>query len=171
MCGCPLSLVPPAGRGLSWWGAGEQGGRDVEPKVWVFLYGSYMNPDVLAEVDLVPEQWEVATLAAFELVIAPRANLLRNPAALAWGMLATATHAELSRLYVEHAQGKLGETYLPEAVLAVDAVVRMRPALCYIAPAMAPRPAERDYVERIAAPAESFGFPAAYVGRVRSFAR
>ena len=33
-----------------------------ESKVWVFLYGSYINFAVLREVDLVPERWEVARL-------------------------------------------------------------------------------------------------------------
>ena len=141
------------------------------PTVWVFFYGSYINFEVLKEVDLVPAEWEVATLSGFDLDISPRANLLRNSGALVHGVLATATHAELERLYTGHSQGVLGETYLPEAVLTVDKAGKFRPALSYIAPNMIARPAEKAYVERIAQPAERLGFPRAYVERIRGFAR
>jgi hypothetical protein len=138
--------------------------------LWTFFYGSYINPAVLKEVDLVPADWEVATLAGFDITIAPRANLVRDQGKIVYGILATATHAELARLYDDHAKGVLGETYLPEAVMAADLNGRLRAALCYIAPEMAPRPADPAYVERIAGPAERFGFPDWYVEKLRSFA-
>jgi hypothetical protein len=40
--------------------------------------GSYMNPDVLREVNLVPADWEVARLHGFDISIRPRANLVRS---------------------------------------------------------------------------------------------
>jgi hypothetical protein len=113
-----------------------------QPKVWVFFYGSYINFNVLREVGLVPEQWEVATLAGFDIVIRPRANLMRSDQHLVYGITATATHAELDRLYA-HARDVLGEVYLPEAVLVCTAAGMWRPALCYICPEMTPRPAAR----------------------------
>ena len=70
-----------------------------------------------------------------------------------------------------HAKGILGETYLPEAVLVTDRAGTFRPALTYIAPTMEPRAAERDYVERIALPAEHCCFPAWYLEKIRSFGR
>ncbi len=139
------------------------------PAVWVFFYGSYMNFDVLAEVDLVPQAWEVACLPGFELSIAPRANLVRAERGVVWGINATATHAKLDRLYSEHAKGLLGETYLPEAVLTHTADGAPRPAMTYICPEMARRPADAAYVDRIVAPARRFGFPAWYVERIESF--
>jgi hypothetical protein len=36
------------------------------PQVWTFCYGSYINFEVLREVDPVPENWEVARLAGFD---------------------------------------------------------------------------------------------------------
>jgi hypothetical protein len=48
------------------------------PKVWVFFYGSYINFEVLKEVDLVPGAWEVARAPGFDIRIAPRANLIRS---------------------------------------------------------------------------------------------
>ena len=140
-----------------------------ETEVWAFFYGSYINMDVLAEVDLSPARWEVAELAGFDLRIAPRANLLRAKGAHVFGILATATHAELARLY-EHSTKVLGETYYPEAVLAQTREGLWRPALCYIAPDMAEKPADRDYVNRIVNPARKYGFPDWYVAKIESFA-
>jgi len=130
----------------------------VEPKVWTFFYGSYMNFNVLKEVDYVPDCWEVARLNGFDIRIQPRANLVRSEQHCVYGIIATATHEELSRLYA-HAKDVLGETYLPEAVLVETRDGKWKPALCYIAPIMEPRPAANDYIDRIAGPAKEFGFP------------
>ncbi len=139
-----------------------------EPKVEVFFYGSYMNRGVLAEVNLAPEYWEPASLAGFDIRIAPRANLIPSPGHTVFGVLAAATHRELDRLYA-HARDVLGETYLPHPILVQTRAGETRPALCYIAPQMIERPAERDYVDRILEPAREFGFPDWYLARLRSF--
>ena len=140
-----------------------------EPAVWTFFYGSYMNLDVLREVQLVPAQHEVAQLDGFDIHIGPRANLVRSDRSCVWGLLATATHAELARLYA-HAHDVLGETYLPEAVLTRTRDGTFRPALTYICPRMKRGPVDPAYVERIVRPAVALGFPIWYVERLRSFA-
>src|SRR5580700_9604335 len=127
------------------------------PKVWVFFYGSYMNFGVLREVDIVPENWCVARLDGYDIRIQPRANLIRSDQHCVYGIVVAATHPELTRLYA-HAQDVLGESYLPEAVLVQKAGL-WRPALCYLCPAMAPKPPDNAYVERIIQPAREFGFP------------
>jgi hypothetical protein len=154
-----------------------------DPAVWTFFYGSFINLDVLKQVDLAPERVEVARLGGFDIDIAPLANLVRSQRDCVWGILATASHAELARLY-DYARDGLGGTYLPEAVLAEsfgDPPYRdkspargagvWRPALCYIAPRIAPAPAADDYIDRIATPARDFGFPDWYVSRIESFRR
>jgi hypothetical protein len=140
----------------------------VDARVWVFFYGSYMNPDVLREVNLVPVEWEVARLHGFDISIRPRANLVRSDQHCVYGVLMTATHAELARLYA-HAQDVLGETYLPYPVCVETLDVKSRPALCYIAPVMQPASTERDYLERILGPARRFGLPAWYIERLERF--
>jgi hypothetical protein len=142
-----------------------------DPAVWVFFYGSYINREVLAEVDLVPAQAEVARLSGYDITIAPLANLLPSSRHVVYGILATATHAELHRLYTEHARGVLGGSYLPQAVLAETGSGQWRPALCYLAHDMRPAPAAADYVARIARPAREYGFPGWYCARIESFAR
>ena len=141
---------------------------DRQPKVWTFFYGSYMNFEVLKEVGLAPEHLEVARLHGFDVVIRPRANLVRSGRDCVYGIVATATHAELERLYA-HARQILGEVYLPEAVLVETLDGNWRPALCYMAPAMEARPASAEYVERIVGPAKAFGFPDWYVRHLESF--
>jgi hypothetical protein len=139
-----------------------------EPKVWVFFYGSYINMDVLREVQLVPEQWEVARLHGFDIRIEPRANLVTAPEHVVYGIVAAATHPELARLYA-HARDVLGEVYLPQAVLVETLAGLWRPALCYICPVMVPRPADTAYVERITGPAREYGFPEWYIARLEGF--
>jgi len=140
-----------------------------EPRVWVFFYGSYMNFTVLKEAELIPTEWEVARAPGFDLRIGPRANLVRSDQHTVWGINATATHAELTRLYAGHAKIVLGETYLPEAIVTVTGDGRIRPAMTYLCPHMEPRPADAAYVERIAAPARQFGFPDWYLERIDRF--
>jgi hypothetical protein len=138
--------------------------------VWVFFYGSYINFDVLAEVDIAPARWEVACAPGFELRIEPRANLVRSDRDMVYGINATATHEQLTRLYVDHAHGILGQRYLPEAILTRTADETLRPALTYLCADMAPEPVDPAYVDRIAGPAKQFGFPQWYIERIESFA-
>ncbi len=138
-------------------------------QVSVFFYGSYMNSDVLHEVDYFPGHMESARLPGFDIRIEPRANLVRSPDRIVHGVLTSATHAELSRLYM-HAKDVLGEVYLPEAVLVQTLDGAWCPAMCYICHEMTPRRAEAAYVERIVAPARRMGFPEWYIRRLESFA-
>jgi hypothetical protein len=139
-----------------------------EPKIWTFFYGSYMNFDVLKEVHYLPEQWETAKLHGFDIVIQPRANLVRAESRSVYGIVTTATHQELARLYA-HAKNVLGEIYLPEAVLVETLDGKWKPALCYICPEMQSLPAANDYIDRIVKPAREFKFPAWYIERLESF--
>ena len=137
-------------------------------KVWTFWYGSYMNPAVLAEVDVRPDAFEVARLDGYDITIAPLANLVPADGSAVYGVLAQATHAELDRLYA-HARNVLGAVYLPEAVLVQTPAQAWRPALCYIASAMEPRPADPAYVDRILRPARELGFPSWYIEKLERF--
>ncbi len=139
-----------------------------QPKVWTFFYGSYINLDVLNEVDLVLEQYEVARLNGFDIQIRPLANLVRSDPHCVYGIVATATHDELKRLYA-HAEHVLGGVYLPEAVLTVTPDRALRPALCYISPSMDAKPAANDYIDRIVGPAKEYRFPTWYIDRLERF--
>ncbi len=139
-----------------------------EPEVWTFFWGSYMNLDVLKEVDYKPRTYEVARLPGFDITIRPLANIARSDRHTVYGILAPGTHAELARLY-DHAENVLGGRYLPEAVLVETKSGGWKPALTYIAPQLSGEPAGSDYVERIVKPAREYGFPAWYIDRLESF--
>jgi len=137
-------------------------------KVWVFFYGSYIDTNVLGELDLVPDEVEVASLAGFDLRIRPLANLVRSEERTVFGINVRATHAQLKRLY-HHAEHVLGDVYLPEAVLTRTRDGVLRPALTYVSPNRSEEPADPAYVARIAGPAREYGFPAWYLERIESF--
>lgn len=111
-----------------------KGNKDItlalaDPEVWTFCYGSYINLNVLREVNYVPEKWEVARLAGFDIRIRPRANLVRSDQHSVYEILARGSCAELGRLYA-HAKDVLGETYLPEADLAETRAMKNISLLC-----------------------------------------
>ena len=87
-----------------------------ESALWTFFYGSFINLDVLRRINLIPERYEVAKLNGFDIRIQPLANVVRSDQHSVYGIVATATHTELSALYA-YAQDGLGGTYLPEAVM------------------------------------------------------
>lgn len=139
-----------------------------EIDIWVFFFGSYINLDVLKEVNYIPKQVEVARLPGFDISVRPLANLIRSDQHTVYGILASGSHSELSRLY-EHAENVLGGRYLPEAVLVQTLTGRWMPALTYIAPALSGEQAEEEYVECIVRPAKAYGFPDWYIAHLESF--
>ncbi|MBS2033625.1 gamma-glutamylcyclotransferase [bacterium] len=138
-------------------------------RVWVFLYGSYINPKVLAEVNLSLRNVQVASLSGYALTITPRANLVEEDGASVYGVVATATHEELDRLY-RHAQEVLGQLYRPQAVLVRSQDGQFRPALAYLCADLSGELPDGDYVRSILEPAREYGFPTWYLRHVESFA-
>jgi hypothetical protein len=132
------------------------------PTVHVFFYGSYMNRRVLAEAQVAPERFDVARLDGYEIRIGPRANLYAAPGTCVYGLLAPATHDELSRLYA-HAQERLGEIYVPHPVLVQTHEGGWFAALCYLSHTMVERPPDAAYVDRIIEPAREHAFPGWYI--------
>ena len=61
--------------------------------------------------------------------------------------------------------------YNGESVMAVQGNGERVPALCYISSPDTHSPASAEYVERIAGPAQAYGFPEDYVDRIRRFSR
>jgi cation transport regulator ChaC len=142
-----------------------RGGVVQSRRVWTFFYGSFINLDALAEVDVRPTDVEVARLSGFDIHIGPLANLSASEGHSVYGIVARVTHAELKRLYAQDWVG----LYLPEAVLVEMKDGKRVPALCYISPPRKPSAPSSDYVNRIVTPAEEYGFPHWYLDHLRSF--
>jgi hypothetical protein len=141
----------------------------IEHTVGVFFYGSYINFNVLKEVDINERIFDVGSVNGYELTISPLANLKYKKQGIAYGILTKLNHYELDRLYQDHAKGKLGGEYLPEAVIVYQLHGIYTPALCYISHYMEEGKADPAYVERILKPAKEYRFPNWYLNHIESF--
>ena len=74
-----------------------------EPKVWVYFYGSYMNFDVLREVDLVVPGPEAALVAGI-------ADACAQAGIACFGPSAAAAHLEASKSYAKEVMDAAGVT-------------------------------------------------------------
>ena len=136
--------------------------------IWTFFYGSYINLDVLREVDYIPDQYKVTILYGYDITIQPLANIARSSQSSVYGIVATASHEELKTLYV-HAETVLGGLYLPEPVLVETLDRTWVSAMCYIAPSLEKKPASNTYIDKIVTPAKEYDFPEWYIQRLNSF--
>ena len=141
----------------------------VEHAVDVFFYGSYINFDVLKEVNIRKRAFAVGRINGYVLTIAPLANLSFSQPGSAYGIITKLTHAEMDRLYHDHARIKLGGEYFPEAVIVYQLNGMYTPALCYISHNMPAADADPAYVERILRPTKEYGFPKWYLDHIESF--
>ena len=138
-------------------------------RVWVFFYGTFMHPDVLAGFGVTPAAVVPARLGGFELSIRPRVNVARAERSCVYGALASLTHKEVARLY-EYIEQSFGLKYFPEPLLVEALDGTYRPALCYIARHMDEAPAELSYINQLAGCVRSLGLPEWYAAHVESFA-
>ena len=130
--------------------------------VRVFFYGSFINRDVLARADYHPTDFEVARLDGFDIVRKPLATLRRSDQHCVYGVLTSATHAELARLYGQ----EWVQTYLPEAALVTTTTGAIHPALVYIAHGATGAPPFANYPDAIIDAAVEWGFPKWYLERL-----
>jgi len=138
--------------------------RNDSRKISVFFYGSFIDVQMLVEVGYRPDHVAVARLSGFDIAARPLATLVPSRDLTVWGILATATHDELARLYGRD----WVRAYLPEAVVVTTDDGGIHPALCYIAPGpTAERPFE-NYLERIRHAARGLGFPQSYLSRLEN---
>ena len=138
------------------------------PHVWVFFYGTFMNPGVLAEHGVIPSEVVPARLMGFDLIVRPRVNLKRADRASVYGALAAVTHDDLAKIY-SSLEEVYGLKYLPEPVLAEALDGTLRPALCYITPEMSDAPAEHEYINQLAECVRAVGHPEWYALHIESF--
>jgi Gamma-glutamyl cyclotransferase, AIG2-like len=129
-------------------------------RVSVFFYGLFMDPELLREKGLQPENAELASVPGYALRIGRRAALVPHGAETVFGMVMTLTNSELARLYSEASVRE----YKPTAVLAHLKDGSIIPALCYNLPEP-PAADERnpEYVTRLRTVGEKVGLPESYL--------
>lgn len=140
----------------------------MQQSIWVFFYGTIMNPAVMNDFGVTAGAVSPAKLAGFDLTIRPRPNLVRSERTHVFGSLMLVTHADLVTIY-SHLERHFGVHYLPEAVLATTLDGTLRPALCYTVADMADAPADPAFVAQLAQCVRTMGHPEWYVSHVESF--
>ena len=137
-------------------------------RVWVFFYGSFMSPEVLARADVHSTDRQKARLDGWELKITSRATVVPAPGGAVYGIVARLTHPEIDTLYRKDWFG-FGP-YGPEAVQVTTVGGDSVPALCYVAWQLADGKPGPEYIEKMVAVARDHAFPEEYVRRIQAFA-
>jgi len=138
-------------------------------KIQVFLYGSAINLDVLVKAGLKKRAFAPASLAGFDLLIQPVANIEESGDGIVFGILANFTHVEIDELLNSHTPMLTKAAYSPEPVIVRTRGGKIVPALTYMADEMTKGTATQEYINRILKPAKSYGFPSWYLERIESF--
>jgi hypothetical protein len=138
-----------------------------QPRVWVFFYGTIMNPAVMKDFGVTANEVVPAKLAGFDITIRPRPNLIRSEQMSVFGSLIAMTHEDLTAIY-SGLEKNFRVRYLPEAVLATTLDGALRPALCYLAPHMSDAPPQPAFVKQLAECVRTMGLPEWYAAHVES---
>ena len=138
-------------------------------KIQVFLYGSTMNLDVLVKAGLKKRAFAPASLAGFDIMVQPVANIADSGDGIVFGILANFTHAEIAELANTHAPTLTKSTYSPEPVIVRTRGGKIVPALTFLAENMPAGQAGNGYIDHILKAAKNYGFPRWYVERIEAF--
>lgn len=138
-------------------------------KVWVFFYGTIMDPRVLREYGVTPDRVVSARLAGFRLSVRPRPNLVPAEDSCAFGSLMKVAREDLSRIY-ELLEERFALRYLPEAVMVETLEGWLCPALCYVVPDMAAAPPDAEFVKQLAECVRTMQLPESYATYIESLA-
>jgi hypothetical protein len=130
----------------------------------VFLYGLFMNKDLLRAKGVQPAFIRSASVEGFVLRIGEHASLVPDESGRVHGVVASLSHDELEKLYSEPSV----RAYRPEAVLAHLPNGEVIAALCFNLP-QPPSPDERnpEYAAKLRVIAERIGLPVDYVASIR----
>jgi len=121
----------------------------------IFLYGLFMDMDLLQQRGLHPRHPQVASLDSYDIVIGDRATLIPRAEARIYGIVTSLTFADIDALYAEPSV----RDYRPEAVLVTREDGRQVPALCYTLPSVADAPRNTTYAVQLLALAKTLALP------------
>jgi len=138
-----------------------------ERRVWIFFYGAFMDPAVLQANGVKVTVVVPALVRGRRLEIRPRANLVADDQAVAFGSLAELIHQEIDSLY-RMLDEKFGLKYFPEAVMAETLEGTLRPALCFVASELDGSRPTHEYIQQMLAAIKAVGLPEWYASYVKS---
>lgn len=142
--------------------------EDVDPEdsLRVFLYGSYMDVNTLANWAVRPLWSEVARLDDWDITFSPYATLIPRTGVSVYGIVAELSRDDVERLY---SRKELTDYRSVEVVVETRANKQVV-ARCYVC-----RPTETvtpspEYLRLVVDTARKLGFPSAYIEKLNSFA-
>jgi Gamma-glutamyl cyclotransferase, AIG2-like len=138
-----------------------------QTQVWVFFYGTIMNPVVMKDFGVLVDKAYPAILSGFDITIRPRPNLVRSKSSSVFGSIVNVSHHDLITIY-SGLEKNFGIKYLPEAVLPATLDGTLRPALCYIVPNMADAAPDPRFVKQLAQCVRTMGHPEWYAKHVEA---
>lgn len=119
----------------------------------VFLYGLYMDEEILKNKGIVPKNRREAFVKGYRIRIGNSATLLRDEDSKTYGMVYSLTHDEIKKLYQDLS------SYTSEALL-IEAEGEVIPALCYV---LLDEPAEdeknEEYFHKLIACLDKYTLP------------
>jgi len=133
-------------------------------RVTVFFYGLFMDPTLLREHGVQPENPRAATVTGYRLAIGARAAMLPEARGTVWGLAYDLTHAEIDRLYGD---ATLAD-YREAAVTAMPTAGPPFAALIYTLPPDAVGPVRNtDYAAALTRTMVRLGAPDAVISQVK----
>ena len=140
-----------------------------ERKIQAFFYGSFIDMTILDTFGLKKRPFAPASLAGFDIVIQPTANLIESGDGVVYGVLANFTHDELDALEVQHKKLVTDAVYNIEPVIIHTRGGKIVPAITHLCTNMQASPADQEYIDRIIKAASTYGFPGWYINKLSSF--
>ena len=136
-------------------------------RVWVFFYGTTMNPVVMKDFGVIPTEVLPAKVYGFDITVRPRPTLLRSDRSSVFGSISSVTHDDLSTIY-SGLEKNFGLIYRPDAVLAVTLDGAMRPVVCYIAENMIASAPDPKFLQQLAQCVRTMGHPEWYATHIEA---
>jgi hypothetical protein len=136
-------------------------------RVWVFFYGTIMNPVVMKDCGVIPTEVLPAKVYGFDIGVRPRPTLVRSDRSCVFGSIINVTHADLTTIY-SGLETNFRVIYRPEAVLAVTLEGAIRPVVCYIAQDMTATAPDPKFLQQLAQCVRTMGHPEWYATHIEA---
>jgi hypothetical protein len=136
-------------------------------RIWVFFYGTIMNPLVMKEFGVTVTDVLPAKVNGFDITVAPRPTLIRSDRDSVFGSIMRVSHEDLTTIY-SGLEKNFGVIYRPEAVLAVTLDGALRAVLCYIALTMAAAAPHPEFLKQLARCVRTMGHPEWYAAHIEA---
>lgn len=132
----------------------------------VFMYGSFMHPDVLARVGVVDSEYRPAALSEWALVFQPTANLVPLRRSICYGVVISLTANELGRLYAAPQMAVYNPTEVTVSLLSKPGSQKVA---TYLAPLTMQADPDPAYLALLVDAARRHNLPEVYIAQLAAW--